>query len=287
VPEGLCRASKHYFRGAQTTDANGRVDIAGHTLKVSRMSDGAMLAAKELVVNVTRAETPSPSNTWSGKRIFGFTRRVDRRQTAASITGRGSRPNGTHRAMTPITQSSVEIVNATTPRTYVRYRRRLAPWGRGMTVAVLPTFHGNAKARATLELMSYKLIFLLSLFGLAMGFATVFVIRPNIEPYAWLGIFALSALIIAKRAPGKYFLHGLCVSLVNSIWITAAHFALFDKYVAGHAREAAMAAQMGSARTMMLVSGPIIGLVSGIVLGLFAFVASKFVVSSDSDYAGW
>jgi hypothetical protein len=37
----------------------------------------------------------------------------------------------------------------------------------------------------------------------------------------------------------------------------------------------------------MAVTGPAVGLVSGIVLGLFAFIASKFVVSSHSEYAGW
>src|SRR5689334_19121166 len=95
--------------------------------------------------------------------------------------------------------------------------------------------------------MSWKLIFGLSLFGLAMGFATVFVIPSNIEPVVWLGMFLVCAVVIAKRAEGKHFLHGLCVSLANSIWITAAHLTLFDRYLAGHAREAAMSAQMGGA----------------------------------------
>jgi hypothetical protein len=77
------------------------------------------------------------------------------------------------------------------------------------------------------------------------------------------------------------------VSLVNSVWVTGAHVALFDKYVAGHAREAAMAAQMGSPKLMMALTGPIVGLVSGLVLGLLAYVMSKFLVSSHSDFAGW
>ena len=135
--------------------------------------------------------------------------------------------------------------------------------------------------------MSWKLVFGLSLFGLAMGFATVFVIPSNIEPFFWLGILLVCAVIIAKRAPGKYFLHGLCVSLVNSVWITGAHIALYDKYVAGHAKEVAMAAQMGAPKMMMAITGPVVGLASGLVLGLFAWVFSKFLVSSHSDFAGW
>jgi hypothetical protein len=126
--------------------------------------------------------------------------------------------------------------------------------------------------------VSWKLILALSMFGLAMGIATVFVIPSNIEPIFWLIIFVVCAVIIAKRGPGKYFLHGLCVSLVNSVWITAAHVALFDAYAARHAQELAMASRFPVApRIAMLLTGPIIGLVSGLVLGLFAFVASKIV----------
>jgi hypothetical protein len=139
--------------------------------------------------------------------------------------------------------------------------------------------------------MSWKLIFALSLFGLAMGIATVFAIKSDIEPYAWLGIFVVCAFVIAKRARGKHFLHGLCVGLVNGVWVTGAHLAFFNAYVAEHAREAAMAGQMaarlGSARVAMAITGPVIGLASGVVLGLLCYVVSLFIVSSHSDYAGW
>ena len=84
--------------------------------------------------------------------------------------------------------------------------------------------------------MNWKLILLLSLFGLAMGIATVFFIPSNIEPVFWCIIFLICAWIIAKRARGHFFLHGLLVSIVNSVWI-----------------------------------------VSGLVLGLFAWIASKIV----------
>jgi hypothetical protein len=125
--------------------------------------------------------------------------------------------------------------------------------------------------------MNWKLVFSLSLFGLAMGIATVFVIPANIEPIFWLAIFVFCAVVIARRCTQKHFLHGLCVSLVNSVWITAAHVAFFDTYIARHEREAAMSASMSSPRLTMLAMGPVVGLVSGLVLGLFAFMASRFV----------
>jgi hypothetical protein len=124
------------------------------------------------------------------------------------------------------------------------------------------------------------LILKLSLFGLAMGIATVFVIPSSIEPVFWLAIFVVSAYLIAKRAPGMPFLHGFLVSLVNCVWITGAHITFVTSYLARHPNEAAMMANMpmpDSPRLMMLMTGPFVGIASGIVLGLFSFIASKIV----------
>jgi hypothetical protein len=124
--------------------------------------------------------------------------------------------------------------------------------------------------------MNWKLIIQLSMFGLAMGIATVFVIPSSIEPLFWLVIFGICAYIIATKCSGKYFLHGLLVSMLNSVWITASHILLFGRYIANHAEEAAMMDSMPltvSPRLMMTVMGPVIGVASGIVLGIFAVVA--------------
>ena len=130
--------------------------------------------------------------------------------------------------------------------------------------------------------MNWKLVFQLSLFGLAMGVATVFLIPSNVEPLFWLVIFAACAYIIATRCSGQHFLHGLLVSMVNSAWITASHILLFDRYIANHPQEAAMMPSMplpGSPRLMMALMGPVVGVVSGVVLGLFAIVARKLIAT--------
>ena len=69
--------------------------------------------------------------------------------------------------------------------------------------------------------MNWKLVMQLSMFGLVMGIATVFVIPPAVEPLVWLAIFITCAVLIARRTTEKRFLHGLSVSVVNSVWITA------------------------------------------------------------------
>jgi uncharacterized membrane protein len=128
--------------------------------------------------------------------------------------------------------------------------------------------------------MNIKLIFQLSLFGLAMAIATVFWIPLNYEPFFWLIIFFICAYQIAKKCFEKYFLNGFLVSLVNCIWITAAHLILFHNYIIHHPRVAKMMMKMPmhrSPRLLMLVAGPIIGILSGILLGLFSFMASRMI----------
>jgi len=101
--------------------------------------------------------------------------------------------------------------------------------------------------------MNWKLIFALSLFGLGMGLATVFAVPSNVEPFFWLVIF------------------------VNSVWIIAAHELFFDRYLAGHPREASMPTGGIPQRAAMVLFGLVIGVVSGLVLGLFAWIASRVV----------
>lgn len=134
--------------------------------------------------------------------------------------------------------------------------------------------------------MNWKLIVLLSLFGLAMGFATVSLIPSTIEPFCWLVIFIICSYLIAKYAPGKYFLHGFCVSLVNAVWITAVHAAMFYTYIVSHPEFMQMMAGWPAIfvehpRRMMLPIGIGIGIISGIVLGLFAWIASKIVKKTE------
>jgi len=136
--------------------------------------------------------------------------------------------------------------------------------------------------------MNWKLIVQLSMFGLAMSVATVYLISSTIEPIFWLVIFAISAWLIATRAPGRYLLHGVMVGIVNSIWITSAHVLLFTDYVANHPQEAAMMASMplpDSPRLMMALTGPIIGVVSGLVIGVFAVIASKILTRRKASVA--
>ena len=127
--------------------------------------------------------------------------------------------------------------------------------------------------------MNWKLIFLLSLFGLAMGIATVFVIPSKIEPIFWLVIFVICAWILG-RSTAKPFLNGLLLGIVNSIWITGCHILLFSTYISTHPQEAAMMRSMPASitpRVMMAITGPIVGVISGVIIGVLAFIVARIL----------
>jgi uncharacterized membrane protein len=128
--------------------------------------------------------------------------------------------------------------------------------------------------------MNWKIVFQLSIFGLIMAFGTISLIPEKFEPVFWIAIFIFCAYVIAKTCRSKYFLNGFCVSLVNCVWITAAHLIFYATYVANHPNAAKMGQSMpmqGHPRLLMLLMGPLFGIGFGLVLGLFSFIASKIV----------
>lgn len=125
--------------------------------------------------------------------------------------------------------------------------------------------------------MNWKLIFTLSLFGLAMAFITVFWVPVKSEWMFWLPIFIICAFLIARYTSENAFLHGFMVSLFNCFWILVIHLLLYHTYKTIHPEMADMNANMplhGHPRILMVIFGILIGVLSGLVLGLFAYLAS-------------
>ena len=128
--------------------------------------------------------------------------------------------------------------------------------------------------------MNWKLVFQLSLFGLAMALGTVFLIPSSVEPLCWLVIFLLCAVLVARSCGQKLFLHGLAIGIANSAWVTVAHILFFNQYIAAHTKEAAMMKSMpmpDSPRLMMALTGPVVGIVSGVVIGILCMLAGRLV----------
>jgi len=128
--------------------------------------------------------------------------------------------------------------------------------------------------------MNWNLLIKLSLFGLAMGVATTFFIPSNVEGMLWPVIFIICAYLIAKNCMQMYFTHGFCLSLLNCIWIIAAHVIFYNSYVKEHAQEVAIYNHNPyevSPQVALAITGVIIGIASGLVQALFAYIASKIV----------
>ncbi len=112
-----------------------------------------------------------------------------------------------------------------------------------------------------------------------MGIASLFGLTGRFEPVLWLLIFVFYAYIIARRT-SKWFLHGFLVSLVNGIWIAIIHSAFFSTYMENNPDMMAgyqKLPQFVSPQAMMLIMGPLIGAGTGLVAGLFAFIAGKLL----------
>jgi len=125
--------------------------------------------------------------------------------------------------------------------------------------------------------MNIKLILQLSLFGLAMALLTISIIPTSVEPACWLIIFLINAIIIARNCNNRYFLNGFLVSIANSIWITAAHVIWYNTYMAHHP-QMQLPANFPLAthpRIMMIITGPIVGAMCGLIQGLLALIAAK------------
>ena len=132
--------------------------------------------------------------------------------------------------------------------------------------------------------MNWKLILQLSLFGLAMGLATVFLIPSGIEPVFWLVIFLVCAYLIARRTSARRFEHGVFLGITNSVWITASHMIFFHQYLARHPQEAGMMQSFPAAdsgRLLLAMVGSAVGFISGGVIGILAVIAAKVLSSGN------
>lgn len=133
--------------------------------------------------------------------------------------------------------------------------------------------------------MSWKVIFLLSLSGIVVGFAGVFGLKGAAEMVVWLVLFLVFAIVIAKQRDSDYFVHALLASILAGFWVGVVHAAFVNTFVAHDPRLGTGLARIPPSahpRLMMFIYGPFIGAVTGVVAGLMAAVAGKFVKRTQS-----
>jgi Zn-dependent protease with chaperone function len=129
-------------------------------------------------------------------------------------------------------------------------------------------------------MINKKLIFKLSLLGLLVSIATLLYIPNDFEFYFWLPVLFISAYTIAKYCKGKYFINGFLTGLFNTFWLTATQYIFFKTYAEKHPmamelfKDTAIPEQP---RIFMLITNPIIGVVSATVLGILSLLTSRIL----------
>lgn len=131
--------------------------------------------------------------------------------------------------------------------------------------------------------MNWKIILLLSLIGGIMGLGSVFRFTIGIEPYLWIVIFLFVALITAKNARGYFFTHGLLLGLFLTITNTLVQLAMLDTYLTNNPeikKSYAESLNGGNPHLIIITMIPVIGIISGVILGIMVMAASKLIVKN-------
>lgn len=113
-----------------------------------------------------------------------------------------------------------------------------------------------------------------------MAFLTVFYIPGKYEWALWLPIFLICAYVVASQCSGKFFLSGFIIGIFNCCWVTPVHIIFKDDYLKLNPDMVEMMKTMPLASNPLaqqLFIGSLAGIISGIVLGLFCWIAAKIM----------
>jgi hypothetical protein len=120
--------------------------------------------------------------------------------------------------------------------------------------------------------------------GAVMGFASVFGLTRGIEAWLWLGIAVVTAFLIAWFVPRRRFLHGFLGGALSGILAPVVQAAMFRTYLAHDPDLAASVASLPGdvdPRLFFLATAPVIGVLSGLVLGILSWIAGRLVGPSE------
>ena len=125
--------------------------------------------------------------------------------------------------------------------------------------------------------MNWTIIVLLSSFGLVMGVLSIKGYTEKIEPFLWLFFGIITALVLSKNADNKTFLHALFIGLFWGVLNGIIQSAFFDQYISNNSnlQERFKQSTFIQPRYLVLVTGPVIGLITGLVLGGMAMLFKK------------
>ncbi|MFQ5680067.1 MAG: hypothetical protein ACE5HP_11490 [Gemmatimonadota bacterium] len=128
--------------------------------------------------------------------------------------------------------------------------------------------------------MNWILVSLLSIPGVLMGLLSVRGHTRGIEPYLWIVLAVFATVVIARTAGERFFFHGFGVGIAWGVLnglVAAAFFSVYARHNPETLERMGEGFAASSPRLMFLVSGPAIGLVTGLVLGTLCWGASHWI----------
>ncbi len=125
--------------------------------------------------------------------------------------------------------------------------------------------------------MNWSLILLLSSFGILMGILSVLGFTRKTEPMFWLVIGFFTAFMIYRKVSEMSFWHGLIIGIFWGFLSSAIQSIFFETYLKNNPKyaEGFNKSSRFKPRYLILIVGPIIGLITGTVLGGLAWFFQK------------
>ena len=127
------------------------------------------------------------------------------------------------------------------------------------------------------KIMDWTIIEILSAIGLIMGLLSLKGYTQKLEPFLWILFGIATALVLSKKTESNTFLHGLLIGLAWGIINGLIQFACFDTYLDNNPRLTQNFSNTAFAhpKYIVLATAPIIGLITGLILGSLSFLLKK------------
>ena len=129
--------------------------------------------------------------------------------------------------------------------------------------------------------MNLRLVACLSCFGVVLGVASVLgVIHPGQERWFWLVTAVVSIIVIARAAPGRYFMHGFLVGLFAGMLAPLIQGLAFNSFLAHNPSADEAFKRLPASippRVLVICTAPVLGIATGLILGLFTWLAGKLM----------
>lgn len=127
--------------------------------------------------------------------------------------------------------------------------------------------------------MNWYIIILLSLFGAIMGLLSIKGYTGKLEPILWLLFVIISVLVLSRNVENKPFIHGLIIGLCWGIFNGLIQSSFFDQYITNNPNLQSSFNKSNAIKPqfLVLIMGPLIGLVTGVVLGGLTFLLKKIL----------